>query len=43
MLMYVLVGDYLYRRQHVSISEENQQQYTSRLTAQFLLSFWLPS
>ncbi|KAF2499762.1 hypothetical protein BU16DRAFT_282695 [Lophium mytilinum] len=36
-------SDYLYRRQHVSIAQENQGQYGSRLTAQFLLSFWLPS
>jgi hypothetical protein len=35
--------DFLQQRQAVSISPANQTKYTSRLVAQFLLSFWLPS
>ncbi|KAF2474542.1 uncharacterized protein BDR25DRAFT_109641 [Lindgomyces ingoldianus] len=35
--------DFLQMRQAVSISHSNQTKYTSRLVAQFLLSFWLPS
>jgi hypothetical protein len=34
---------YLDRRQRIKICTANQTQYTSRLVAQFLLSFWLPS
>ncbi|KAL6709708.1 hypothetical protein ACN47E_001136 [Coniothyrium glycines] len=35
--------DFLQQRQQVSISADNQNQYTSRLVGQFLLSFWLPN
>ncbi|OCL13162.1 hypothetical protein AOQ84DRAFT_125180 [Glonium stellatum] len=35
--------DYLAKRQHIKICTANQTQYTSRLVAKFLLSFWLPS
>ncbi|KAH7132034.1 hypothetical protein B0J11DRAFT_214640 [Dendryphion nanum] len=34
--------DFLRERQSISISSFNQEKYTSRLVAQFLLSFWLP-
>ncbi|KAH7401763.1 hypothetical protein DE146DRAFT_440794 [Phaeosphaeria sp. MPI-PUGE-AT-0046c] len=35
--------DYLRRQQRVSISSQNQGQYSARLVGEFLLSFWLPN
>lgn len=35
--------DYLRRQQRVSISHQNQAQYSARLVGEFLLSFWLPN
>ncbi|KAF1983133.1 hypothetical protein K402DRAFT_396850 [Aulographum hederae CBS 113979] len=34
--------NYLNERQHVGISTENKEKYTSRLVSRFLLSFWRP-
>jgi hypothetical protein len=34
--------NYLFERQHVGISVDNAEKYTSRLVARFLLSFWSP-
>jgi hypothetical protein len=36
------IADFLQKRQIVSISHDNQTEYTSRLVGRFLLSFWAP-
>ncbi|KAF2433321.1 hypothetical protein EJ08DRAFT_74714 [Tothia fuscella] len=35
--------DFLYEKQHIAILKDNQDNYTSRLVARFLLSFWGPT